>query len=140
MSSTTDGTVFAGRSSDETLAPFLPPGGDGRTTAVGLEVDDDGHLWVAGGGTGLVFVYDAGTGGLIAKLSAGSAPTFINDIAIDRDQGPVILMIENFQSGLPWRLMRRSPHVVRGLLRAGFRNGWLEGEASDFPPAVSGEA
>ena len=56
------------------------------------------------------------------------------------DQGPVILMIENFQSGLPWRLMRRSPHVVRGLLRAGFRNGWLEGEASDFPPAFSGEA
>lgn len=98
VSSTTDGTVFAGRSSDETLAPFLPPGGDGRTTAAGLEVDDDGHLWVAGGGTGLVFVYDASTGALIAKLSAGSAPTFINDIAVDRDgvayitdsQSPVI--------------------------------------------------
>ena len=85
VSSTTNGTIFAGRSSDETLTTFLPPGGDGRTTAVGLEVDDDGHLWVAGGGTGLVFVYDANTGALIAKLTAGTAPTFINDIAVDRN-------------------------------------------------------
>ena len=87
VSSTTDGTVFRGRSSDETLTPFLPPGGDGRTTAVGLEVDDDGRLWVAGGGTGLVFVYDAKTGALIAKLTAatGAGPTFINDIAVDRN-------------------------------------------------------
>ena len=98
VSSTTNGTVFAGRSSDAALSPFLPPGGDGRTTAVGLEVDDDGHLWVAGGGTGLVFVYDANTGALIAKLAAGTAPTFINDIAVDRNgvgyitdsQSPVI--------------------------------------------------
>jgi Cu-Zn family superoxide dismutase len=83
VSSTTNGTVFAGRSSDETLSPFLPPGGDGRTTAIGLEVDHNGRLWVAGGGTGLVFVYDANTGELIAKLTAGSAPTFINDMAVD---------------------------------------------------------
>ena len=41
------------------------------------------------------------------------------------DQGPVILMIENNRSGLIWRLMRSCPHVVNGLRRAGFRNGWL---------------
>jgi hypothetical protein len=41
------------------------------------------------------------------------------------DQGPIILMIENHRSGLPWELMRRCPHVVRGLRRAGFTNGWL---------------
>jgi hypothetical protein len=46
------------------------------------------------------------------------------------DQGPIILMIENFRSGLPWRLMRRCPYVVTGLLRAGFRNGWLEDHVS----------
>jgi hypothetical protein len=46
------------------------------------------------------------------------------------DQGPIILMIENFCSGLPWRLMRRCPYVVAGLLRAGFRNGWLEEHVS----------
>jgi len=46
------------------------------------------------------------------------------------DQGPVILMIENFRSGLPWRLMRQCPPIVTGLLRAGFRNGWLEGHTT----------
>jgi hypothetical protein len=41
------------------------------------------------------------------------------------DQGPVILMIENYRSGLIWRLMRSCPYVVTGLRRAGFSGGWL---------------
>ena len=41
------------------------------------------------------------------------------------DQGPVILMIENYRSGLIWRLMRNCPYVVTGLRRAGFNAGWL---------------
>ena len=41
------------------------------------------------------------------------------------DQGPVVLMIENYRSELLWRLMRSCPYVVRGLRRAGFRGGWL---------------
>jgi hypothetical protein len=41
------------------------------------------------------------------------------------DQGPVILMIENYRSGLPWRLMRSCPAVALGLRRAGFEGGWL---------------
>ena len=43
------------------------------------------------------------------------------------DQGPVILMIENYQSGLIWRLMRRCAYVVTGLRRAGFTGSWLTG-------------
>lgn len=85
VSSTTNGTVFRGTASDETLTPFLPPGGDGRTTAIGLEVDNAGHLFVAGGGTGNVWVYDELTGDLIAVLVTGSSPTFINDIAVDKN-------------------------------------------------------
>jgi hypothetical protein len=42
------------------------------------------------------------------------------------DQGPIILMIENYRTGLIWNLMRRCPYVVAGLRRAGFRGGWLE--------------
>ncbi len=45
------------------------------------------------------------------------------------DQGPVVLMIENYRSGLLWRLMRECPAIVAGLRRAGFRGGWLK--ASD---------
>ena len=43
------------------------------------------------------------------------------------DQGPIVLMIENYRSGLIWRLMTQNPALVRGLCRAGFNGGWLEG-------------
>jgi hypothetical protein len=36
------------------------------------------------------------------------------------NQGPIILMIENFQSGLIWNLFHKCPHATRGLLQAGF--------------------
>ena len=42
------------------------------------------------------------------------------------DQGPIILMIENYRTGLIWEVMRRSPFIVNGLRRAGFKGGWLE--------------
>jgi len=42
------------------------------------------------------------------------------------DQGPIVIMIENHRSGLVWEVMKKNPHVVRGLKRAGFTGGWLE--------------
>jgi hypothetical protein len=41
------------------------------------------------------------------------------------DQGPIVMMIENYRSGMLWRLMRRCPYIVNGLRRAGFKGGWL---------------
>jgi hypothetical protein len=41
------------------------------------------------------------------------------------DQGPILLMIENWRSDLIWRLMRKSPYIIQGLRRAGFTGGWL---------------
>ena len=41
------------------------------------------------------------------------------------DQGPVVMMIENYRTGLLWRLMRRQPAIRMGLRRAGFTGGWL---------------
>ncbi len=41
------------------------------------------------------------------------------------DQGVMVMMIENYRSGLIWKLMRNSPIVRNGLRRAGFRGGWL---------------
>jgi hypothetical protein len=41
------------------------------------------------------------------------------------DQGPMLAMLENWRSGLVWRVMRNNPHLRRGLLAAGFRGGWL---------------
>jgi hypothetical protein len=42
------------------------------------------------------------------------------------DQGPIVIMTENYRTGLVWRVMRTNPHVIRGLKRAGFTGGWLE--------------
>lgn len=41
------------------------------------------------------------------------------------DQGPIVAMIENYRSGLVWRVMRANPYLRRGLERAGFTGGWL---------------
>jgi hypothetical protein len=41
------------------------------------------------------------------------------------DQGPVVLMIENYLSELLWSLMKKCPYVANGLCRAGFTGSWL---------------
>jgi hypothetical protein len=42
------------------------------------------------------------------------------------NQGPIVLMIENYRSEFLWSLMRQCPYLVTGLRRAGFTGGWLE--------------
>jgi len=44
------------------------------------------------------------------------------------DQGPIVAMIENYRTGLIWRLMRGNPHILLGLCRAGFTGGWIAGK------------
>ena len=41
------------------------------------------------------------------------------------NQGPIILMIENHQTELIWRIARKCVYLAEGLRRAGFRGGWL---------------
>ncbi|MBA4385694.1 MAG: hypothetical protein C0410_13230 [Anaerolinea sp.] len=41
------------------------------------------------------------------------------------NQGPIVLMIENYRSGLLWQLMKDCPYIISGLRRAGFAGGWL---------------
>ncbi len=41
------------------------------------------------------------------------------------NQGPLVIMIENLRSRLPWELSRRMPGIRPGLLAAGFEGGWL---------------
>jgi hypothetical protein len=42
------------------------------------------------------------------------------------DEGLTITMVENYRTGMIWRIMRQNPYLRRGLERAGFRGGWLE--------------
>jgi hypothetical protein len=56
--------------------------------------------------------------------SAGSAG-WVSSGSFGLDQGILVLMIENYRSGLIWEIMRACPYFQQGLRRAGFRGGWL---------------
>src|SRR4029077_2640663 len=76
-------------------------------------------------------------------LRASLNPTFgdwISPLNYALDQGPIVMMIENHRTGLPWNLMRRCPYIWRGLRKAGFAGGWLESEREPpCPCAVEGQ-
>jgi hypothetical protein len=57
--------------------------------------------------------------------SKGAAADWISEWHFGLNEGPIVLMIENFRSGFLWSLMRRSPYLIEGLRRAGFSGGWL---------------
>lgn len=64
-----------------------------------------------------------------ATFSDKSDPlqSWVSPFHFGLNQGPIVLMIENYRSGLVWRLIRQCPYIIEGLRRAGFRNGWLGG-------------
>ncbi len=41
------------------------------------------------------------------------------------DQGPILLMIENYRTGFIWNLMKENKYIKKGLEQAGFTGGWL---------------
>jgi hypothetical protein len=55
-------------------------------------------------------------------------PGWVSPWRFALNSAPVVLMIENYLTGLPWQLIRRSPVIRRGLERADFRGGWLSAE------------
>ncbi len=47
------------------------------------------------------------------------------------DQGPILLMIENYRTGLIWKYTRKNPYIIEGLRKAGFSGGWLDSTLND---------
>jgi hypothetical protein len=70
--------------------------------------------------------------GFVASFNAtfpektGNLNSWMSPWVFGLNEGPILMMIENFQSELIWKTFRRCPHVVKGLQRAGFRDGWLD--------------
>jgi sugar lactone lactonase YvrE len=88
VGSTTDGTVSRGNveGGPKEAEVFLEPESDGRTTAIGMEVGEDGRLFIAGGDTGRIFVYDTESTDQIRRLDTPDAgATFLNDVAVTPD-------------------------------------------------------
>ncbi len=42
------------------------------------------------------------------------------------DQGPIIIMIENYRTGLLWKLFMSCPEIQKGLKKLGFKSPWLK--------------
>jgi hypothetical protein len=59
------------------------------------------------------------TGRLVPELG------WVDTVQLGIDQGPIVLMIENWRSDFVWKVMRRNPYIRKGLQRAGFTGGWL---------------
>ena len=52
-------------------------------------------------------------------------PNWVSKHVYGLNEGPTVIMIENYLSGFVWRLMRGCPYLKSGLQRAGFEGGWL---------------
>jgi sugar lactone lactonase YvrE len=78
------GAVFRGNLRTGT-GDVLVPGQAGRS-AIGIEVDRRGRVFVAGGETGDAWVYGGRTGAELAayELATGADPTFVNDVVVTR--------------------------------------------------------
>ena len=91
------GDVYRGEVGEEELDLWY----DGTdTTGRGIDVDDEGLVYVAGGPTGTVRIFDA-SGTLLATVANGTAGSFLNDLWVGPD-GSVYVT----DSSLPiiWRI------------------------------------
>ena len=124
VGSTADGTVFRGNveGGSKEAEVFLEPESDGRTTAIGMEVDEEGRLFIAGGDTGRIFVYDTESADLVRRLDTPDAEaTFLNDVAVTSDgdayftdsMRPVLFRVTSTSDGVgnaePWLNFEGTP-------------------------------
>jgi sugar lactone lactonase YvrE len=75
------GTIYRATLRDKTLRPFITPDTAAPAdSAVGMKVSR-GKLYVAGGPTGSIYVYEIRTGALLARFETG-AGGFLNDLVV----------------------------------------------------------
>lgn len=119
VSSVADGSIYRGNVRNEQAELFLPGGEDGRTQAAGLALDD-GLLYVVGGQTGKVFVYDTSSGDLVRSFDAQGAG-FLNDVTVNPHSGDAYIT-DSFAPIL-WRVPAEE---VTGSPQTGELEPWLD--------------
>lgn len=100
------GDVYRGRVGEESLQRWYDGTG---STGRGVDVDPWGRVFVAGGPTGTVRVFDR-RGGLLATLATGAAGSYLNDLWVAPDGSvyvtdsslPVLWRVTGHRSG--WRI------------------------------------
>lgn len=51
---------------------------------------------------------------------------WVSPFHIGLDEGPIMIMVENYRSAFIWELMKHCRPLIDGLRKAGFRGGWLD--------------
>ena len=105
VGATGDGTIYRGRLGNPSAEEFIP-GATGKS-AIGLKVAQ-GRLYVAGGATGSLTVYDLGSRRQVAAFATG-AGGFLNDLAVTSSGD--VFVTDSFRPTL-W-------HVTGAQVRAG---------------------
>jgi hypothetical protein len=105
VSITADGAIYRGTLDSDTVSPFIA--GEAGRNAVGIKVRR-GKLYVAGGPSGSITVYDLATKEVVAQFETG-AGGFLNDLVVT-DRGD-IFVTDSFRPIL-W-------HVTAKQVRAG---------------------
>ena len=105
VSITADGAIYRGTLGSDTVSPFIA--GEAGRNAVGIKVRR-GKLYVAGGPSGSITVYDLATKQVVAQFETG-AGGFLNDLVVT-DRGDVFVT-DSFRPIL-W-------HVTAKQVRAG---------------------
>jgi sugar lactone lactonase YvrE len=108
VSSTGSGAIYRGRLGQRRkVQVYLPGGEDGRSpptgttpNVAGVKVDRRGRLYVAGGGSGFVWVYDIRSKRLIRRFKTGEGG-FINDLVVT--QRGDVWVTDSFRP-LLWRI------------------------------------
>jgi hypothetical protein len=70
-------------------------------------------------------------GGFVASFNptypdASKLHSWMSPWVFGLNEGPILMMSENYHSQLIWETTQRCPYIVKGLQRAGFRGGWLD--------------
>ncbi|HYM56430.1 MAG TPA: hypothetical protein VES79_00560 [Solirubrobacteraceae bacterium] len=79
VSITGDGAIYRGTLASDTVTPFIP--GAAGKSAVGIEIRG-GKLYVAGGMTGAITVYDLATKQAVATFQTPGTGGFLNDLVV----------------------------------------------------------
>lgn len=132
VSEVTGGEIHRGTAAEAAVSQWLPGDGvDGRYTARGIDVDDAGCVYIAGGPNGLnqpdrpdLWVYSP-AGQLLAALRAPGAQVFLNDVVIGPD-------------GAAYFTNSNAPQVYRVALEGGMWQARLWADATGTIPVVPG--
>jgi Cu-Zn family superoxide dismutase len=82
VGATADGTIYRGTLHDPTVSEFIAFPADSGRSSIGMKVRR-GLLYVAGGATGNIYVYDLATKATVATFATG-AGGFLNDLVVTR--------------------------------------------------------